>query len=125
MGARKVAAQIKEDWQVDISFRDLSRYVSEGNIGVYPLKKGNLGKYLPWIFQTLCIAFLSYIKINQLNARVVDKDRKKLNSRLLEVMGKEKDVSMKLLNRIMKEISVDLLSNVTDNVEDRLVNCTT
>ena len=56
MGARKFPAQIKEDWQVDISFRTLSRYVNEGNIGLSPLKNGKPGKIVPWIFQTLCTA---------------------------------------------------------------------
>ena len=55
----------------------------------------------------------------------MDKDRNKLNDQLIEVMGKEKDVSMKLLNRILKETAVDLLSKVTDNVEDRRVKWTT
>ena len=124
MGARKVASQIKEDWRVDISFRTLSRYVTEGNIIVSPLKNGNPGKIVPWIFQTLCTALSSYIKSNQLNARVVDNGRKKLNSQLIEVMGKDKDVSMKLLNRILKETAVELLSKVTESVEDRRVKWT-
>ena len=47
MGAQKVADQIKEDWQVDISFWTLSRYVTEGNIKVSQLKNGNLGKIIP------------------------------------------------------------------------------
>ena len=88
MGAQKVAAQIKEDLQVDISFRTLRRYVTEVNIGVSPLKTSNPGKIVPWIFQTLYTALSSYIKINQLNARVVDNYCKKLNSQLLEVMEK-------------------------------------
>ena len=116
MDAQKVAAQIKEDRQVDISFQTLSRYVTEGNIGVSPLKNGNPGKIVPWIFQTICTTLSSYIKINQLNERVVDNDRKKLNVRLLEVMGREKDALRKLLNRVLKETAVDLLSKVTDNV---------
>ena len=41
MGEQKVAAQIKEDWRIDISFRTLSRYVNEGNIGVSSLKNDN------------------------------------------------------------------------------------
>ena len=80
MVARKVSAQIKEDWQVGISFRTLSRCVNEGNTEVSPLKIVNPGKLLPWIFQTLFIALSSYIKINQLNARVVENNRKKLNA---------------------------------------------
>ena len=80
------------------------------------MKNGNPGKIVPGLFQTLCTALSSYIKINQLNTRVVDNDRNKLNARLLEVMGKEKDVSVKLLNRILKETAVELLSKVTNNV---------
>ena len=51
----------------------------------------------------------------------MDNNRNKLNARLLEVLGKEKDILIKLINRILKEIAFDLLSKVTDNVEDRRV----
>ena len=40
-------------------------------------------------------------------------------------MGKEKDVLMKLINRILKETAVKFLSKVTDNVEYRCVKWTT
>ena len=39
MGARKVASQIIADWQVDVSFLNLSRYVTEGNIDVISFEK--------------------------------------------------------------------------------------
>ena len=51
----------------------------------------------------------------------MDNNRNKLNARLLEVVGKEKDILIKLINRILKETAFDLLSKVTDNVEDRRV----
>ena len=105
---RKWLLKSKRIWKIDISFRTLSRYFNEGNIGLSPLRNGNPGKFLPWIFQTLCTSLSSYIKNNQLNARVVDNDRKKLNAQLLVMMRKEKDVLMKLLNRILKETAVDL-----------------
>mmetsp|Transcript_24214 Transcript_24214/g.44508 ORF Transcript_24214/g.44508 Transcript_24214/m.44508 type:complete len:349 (+) Transcript_24214:479-1525(+) len=40
-------------------------------------------------------------------------------------MGREKSVSMHLLDRILKETAVDILSKVSDNVEDRRVRWTT
>ena len=67
MGARKVAAKIKEDYNVAIVYRTISNYVKSGAIGVSPRKQGNPGKILPHLFQTLCTAVSSYIKINQLN----------------------------------------------------------
>ena len=55
----------------------------------------------------------------------MDNNRNKLNARLLEVLGKEKDILIKLINRILKETAFDLLSKVMDNVEDRRVKWTT
>ena len=55
----------------------------------------------------------------------MDNNRNKLNARLLEVVGKEKDILIKLINRILKETAFDLLSKVMDNVEDRRVKWTT
>ena len=51
--------------------------------------------------------------------------RKKLSARVIQVMGKEKNVSMHLIDRILKETAVDILSKVCDNVEDRRVRWTT
>mgnify|MGYP006893427141 CR=1 FL=1 len=97
----------------------------EGDVGTSPKKPGNPGAISEWVFQSLCTAFSSFIKINQLNAREVENDRKNLKARVLRVMEKEQYVTGKLLDRILDETAIDLLSNVSENVEDRRVRWTT
>ena len=45
IGEQKVAAQVKEDWQIDISFRTLSRYVTEVKHRIISIGKWQPGKY--------------------------------------------------------------------------------
>ena len=125
MSAKGVIAKIEEDYGVKIAKSTLSRYVAEGDVGTSPKKPGNPGAISEWVFQSLCTAFSSFIKINQLNAREVENDRKNLKARVLRVMEKEQYVTGKLLDRILDETDIDLLSNVSENVEDRRVRWTT
>ena len=88
---------------MDISYHTVSRYVKEGKIGESPKKNESPGKIKPWIFQTICIAVSSFVQINQVNAKSVANDRKKLNARLISVMGREEISSMQLLDRVFAE----------------------
>ena len=98
-----VVQKIEEDFEVKVGLSTIDRYVKAGDIGTSPKKAGNPGKISEWVFQTLCTATSSFIKINQLNAREVENDRKKLKARVLRVMEDANYVSFKLLDRILKE----------------------
>ena len=65
------------------------------------------------------------MKINQINGRNVENTRKKLHNRVQKVMGCEDVLKMHLLERILKETAVDILSKHTTSVEDRRVKWTT
>ena len=60
-----------------------------------------------------------------MNAKSVTNDRKKLNARLMSVMGREEIPSMQLLDRVFTKTATELLSSTVDNVEDRRVKWTT
>ena len=51
----------------------------------------------------------------------VNSDRKKLNSLLMEVMGREPMPRIQLLDRVLSETASDILSSKADNAEDRRV----
>ena len=121
LGARQVVKKIIEDFGVDVSYRTVSRYVKEGKIGESPKKNESPGKIKPWIFQTICIAVSSFVQINQVNAKSVANDRKKLNARLMSVMWRDKIPSMQLLDCVLAETATELLYLAVDNVEDRRV----
>jgi hypothetical protein len=125
LSANGVIDKIQVDYGIKLARTTLSRYVREGDVGTSPKKPGNPGAISEWVFQSLCTAFSSFVKINQLNAREVENDRKNLKIRILRVMAKEQYVSGKLLDRILDETAIDLLSKVTENVEDRRVRWTT
>ena len=74
---------------------------------------------------TIYIAVSSFVQINQVNAKSVANDRKKLNARLMSVMGREEIPNMQLLDCVLVETATELLSLTVDNVEDRRVRWTT
>ena len=125
LSAQKVCDEIEAEYQVTFGQRRIQTYVKNGEIGTSPRKTGNPGTIADYIFQLLCTATESFMKINQLNGQNVKNTRKKLSARVIQVMGKEKNVSMHLIDRILKETAVDILSKVCDNVEDRRVRWTT
>jgi hypothetical protein len=45
------------------------KYVNANIAGMSPLKPGVKGEVPAWAFQTLCIAFVSYVRIQQINSR--------------------------------------------------------
>jgi hypothetical protein len=82
MSNAAVISQIIKDYGVTVARSSLNRYVQAGDVGTSPKKAGNPGKISEWVFQTLCTATSSFIKINQLNAREVENDRKRLKARV-------------------------------------------
>jgi hypothetical protein len=52
-------------------------------VGVSPHKVGTKGSIPQWVFKTVCTAFLSLIKINQLNVMCAENHCGKLSQRLL------------------------------------------
>ena len=116
---------IKKEYDVTIAQTTLSQYVREGEVGMSPKKNGNPKRISEWVFQTLCTATSSFILINQLNSREVENERKRLKAHVLRVMEGANYASFQLLDRILRETAVDILSKTSDNVEDMRIKWTT
>ena len=58
------------------------RYVKENLAGMSPLKPGVKGDVFPSVFSSLCAAFESYVRIQQLNSRQGEITLKKLAARI-------------------------------------------
>ena len=106
---------------MDVSYRTITRYVQEGKIGESPKKNGSPGFIQPWIFQSICIAVSSYIQINQVNGKSGNNERKQLNAVLMDVMGRNSTPRMQLLDRVLNETAIELLSSTATIVGDRRV----
>ena len=69
IGAAAVEKQVKAEYGHGPSKKTILREVREGRAGLSPKKKGPPGSTSPFVFNTLCIAFESYVNIKQLNGR--------------------------------------------------------
>ena len=67
MSARAVAELVEKDCGVKISARTIQQKVKEGNVGVSPLRRGPKGNIPDRSYQNLCLAYESYVTINQIN----------------------------------------------------------
>ena len=116
--SQNVCDQIEGGYGVKLSRRNLNWYVKDVNIGSSPLRNGSLGTIPEFVFKTLCTAMESYTKINQLNGKSVENSTKNIHNRVMKVIWKEENiVSTSLLNRILQETAVEILSTLTTNVE--------
>jgi hypothetical protein len=66
--------------------------------GMSPLKPGVKGEVPAWAFKTLCVAFVSYVQIQQINSREGEISYKKLAQRINQV-HREIDMSETYLGR--------------------------
>ena len=73
LSAQKVCDEIEAEYQVTFGQRRIQTYVKNGEIGTSPRKTGNPGTIADYIFQLLCTATESFMKINQLNSINLEK----------------------------------------------------
>ena len=82
------------------------------------MKRGKVGKIPTFIYKTLCSAFESMIRKNQLNGRDVDNGRKKMMAKVNACVGDDKSVSMSLLRRLIASTAIDMMSDKGERPED-------
>ena len=70
MSARAVADLIRSDTHVQLCFRTIQKKVKEGEIGTSLLRQGRHGNIPERHYTNLCMAFKSFVTINQLNGNV-------------------------------------------------------
>ena len=128
---RKSAYSIEKDVKqqfdgVGPSARTITRYVNENClVNASPVKRGNPG-YLPaWAFESLCVALESYISINQVNANCHNNGKKNLASRVNGAAARDDVKGNKLLDRIVRNKSIDLNAAKLHSMEARRIQWTT
>jgi hypothetical protein len=70
MSAREVVNLVERDSGIKLSQRSIQKKVRDGNIGMSPLQRGPKGFIPDRHYQNLCIAYESFVSINQLNGKL-------------------------------------------------------
>ena len=128
MSAEQVSEQVKLEFDgVAPSAHKIRHYVNNYNIaGAPPLKMGAPGKIPKVIYDSLCIAFESYISINQVNGTSVDNLPAHLLLMVNSVMGKDlKSSNRQLLNRLLTDTALNLCATKLVEQEERRNRWTT
>jgi hypothetical protein len=62
-----VTELIKNEFKVELCTRSVRKYMKKGCIGVLPQRRGPKGKIDKCHYKNLCLAFDSFVVLNQLN----------------------------------------------------------
>ena len=89
------------------------------------MKAGSPGLLPKWAFESLCIAFESFISINQVNANCHANAKKNLSSRVNGAAAREEVKGNKLLNQIVWYKSINLNAAKLHSMEARRIQWTT
>ena len=126
LSARSVVELIRLDTDVQLCARTIQKKVKEGEIGVSPLRQGPKGNIPDRHYINLCMAFKSFVTINQLNSNVRVLAPKRLAPLVKKVIYGEGDFdSRKLLRRVLCDTGIDLSKMKSHNAEDRRIRWTT
>ena len=101
----------------------LQRYAKFGLTGLSPLKPGVKSDIPKWAYNSLCVAFESYVRINQLNRRDDKLTFDKLAAKINKTMNH--DYRKKLLNRVLLSTTKYLDASKMEYCEDCRIRWTT
>ena len=123
MLARDAVELIQSDTNVQLCVRTIQKKVKEGEIGVSPIRRGPKGNIPECHYTNLCMAFKSFVTINQLNGNVRVLSQKRLAPLLKKVIyGDQQDSdARKLFRRMLCDTGVDLSVTKSRNAEDRRI----
>lgn len=128
MSASTVSDLFLEKYKIKICPRKIQRYVKKNVTGVSPIRRGPQGNINPLVYKNLCMAFESYLRINQINARIGKNSRPKLAIQVNKAAGivsNGNKQSAKLLDRILRDTAIDLNASKCNFAEDRRIQWTT
>ena len=126
MSAEEVRQAVLKDYEWAPSARSIQRYVDSNMAGLSPVRQGGPGKVPPVIFKTLCTAFETMVRINQLNRSDRENGQKRLAVRVNACMNLDGSVSVFLVRRIFAETAVALYCSSTCKMtEERHIAWTT
>ncbi len=113
----QIEAKVKKEFDgVGLSHVTIRRYISANLAGMSPLKIGVKGDVPACAFKSLCIAFESFIRIQQINSRPGEITYKKLASRINALLGH--NYKLKMLQRILLATAKNLDSSTMHIAED-------
>ncbi len=69
LSASMVSDMMFNKYDIKICNRKIQRYVKKNIVGASPVRRGPQGNVKPVVYKNLCMAFESYLRINQINAR--------------------------------------------------------
>jgi len=127
MSVRKVEEFIKKKHAgVGPSRATIHRYVVDyGLIGMSPRKHGPEGNIPAMMYTALCMAYGSFLRINQINAMGSDNSRSKLLPILAETMNISVSSSKELIKRLCRDTAIDMKCDKLSFAEERRVRWTT
>ena len=122
-----ISKKVKEQFDgVGPSTRTIQTYVKDGLIDTSLKKKGANGNLPLFAFNTICTAFHSFVAIHQINGKSGELNRNRLRDRVNRVLRKDsRELSFKMLDRILVETAVELHSSKVNGVEERRILWTT
>jgi hypothetical protein len=124
LSLREIAKRVKLEFDgVGPSAKTLQQYVNNGIAGQSPLKPGIKSDIPKWAYKSLCIAFESYVRINQLNRRDNVLTLKKLAAKINEMMNH--NYCSKLLNCVLLDTAKYLDALKMEYCEDCRIRWTT
>ena len=122
MSARAVVELIRLDTHVQLCARTIQKKVKEGEIGVSPIRRGPKGNIPERHYTNLCMAFKSFVRINQLNGNVRVLSQKRLAPLLKKVIYGDQDFDgRELMRRVLRDTGIDLSVTKSRNAEDRRI----
>ena len=124
LSSYEISKKVKREFDgVGPAPRTIQRYSQKGIVGHSPLKPGVLSTVPKWAYNSLCVAFESYVRINQLNRRDDVLTLKKLSAAINETL--QHNYRSKMLNRVLLSTAKYLDASKLEYAEDRRIRWTT
>ena len=125
MSARAVVECIENDTGVKLSIRTIQKKVHAGDVGTSPLRRGPKGNIPDHLYRNLCIAYESFVVINQINGTMHMCRPKRVGPLLRQVIYGHSDNWKPLFERVQKDTAANLRRQKAKNSEDRRNRWTT
>ncbi len=103
----------------------VQKYIQADLAGQSLLKQGTPGIISDFIYDTICNAFKSHIKINQYYGKGGNITCKMLSGKLNGVIGKTRKLSIKLLNQLVGDNAFNVLASKCGSQEEQHIRWTT
>jgi hypothetical protein len=120
---------VKEAFQVDLCPRTIQKKVASGDIGISPVRKGPKGIIDELHYKNLCMAAESYVVIQSASGKSRECTFRRLRARIKKVVRRadvqsDSCLAQPLLQRVLKDTSINLNVSNANNVKDRRIRWT-